>query len=371
MAQLLSAHREGLPLSGRTITCHGVKTASYVRALREALLLGLDLTVYVENDWEVATVCELAHTHEAKGALSLGLRLMAPFAKEDGSISAEAAKFGLAFEDAVAAALHVRKAGLEDALRMVHVHAGSNIQGTRLGQGRVCLRPSPPLHEQPQFLVPADADHMYRAVRSAVELFQELRCRQGFHGLAGVNLGGGLPAGAASRPDAPGEGGPPTARGMARTAAEALAGIREALGPGGVEVVVEAGRAVAAHHVAIVVECVGVRGMGTCGGTSPLAMAMCDFSVFSAVPDAWGLGERFLALPLCGLHRPVAWSARIADATCDSDGVLPGTVDFPEGFFDHGDALPPWVGVFAVGAYQRMLAGRHNNIGPPTLVHFH
>lgn len=156
-----------------------------------------------------------------------------------------------------------------------------------------------------------------------------------------------------------------------------------------VEVVTEYGRAVAAEHAALVIECLGLRARAT--GTGPQVLAVCDFSVFSGVPDAWGLGEEFAVTPLAGMDRAPLGRAQVCDVTCDPDGALPG-----EGLqMPHSFALLPGaaecgfarhrgeecaeemevgvvgglVGVLGVGAYQRMLASSHNNVPMPDLVH--
>ncbi|HEU5329502.1 MAG: arginine decarboxylase [Thermomicrobiales bacterium] len=87
------------------------------------------------------------------------------------------------------------------------------------------------------------------------------------------------------------------------------------------------------------------------------AWYIIDSSLMVALPDSWGIDQKFIVLPLNGYDRPtrLAW---LGGLTCDSDDVyreagVPGYLTLP--------ALRPdeelYVGFFGTGAYQEMLSG--------------
>jgi len=82
-----------------------------------------------------------------------------------------------------------------------------------------------------------------------------------------------------------------------------------------------------------------------------------DSSLMVALPDSWGIGQKFIVLPLNGYDRPTrqAW---LGGLTCDSDDVYreagtPGYLTLPETVPD--DDL--YLGFFGTGAYQEILSG--------------
>lgn len=82
-----------------------------------------------------------------------------------------------------------------------------------------------------------------------------------------------------------------------------------------------------------------------------------DSSLMVNLPDSWGIGQKFIVLPLNGYDRPPrqVW---LGGLTCDSDDVYreagePGYLTLPE--LRRGDDL--YLGFFGTGAYQEMLSG--------------
>jgi arginine decarboxylase len=99
----------------------------------------------------------------------------------------------------------------------------------------------------------------------------------------------------------------------------------------------------------------------------------CNFSLFQSIPDSWAIKQLFPVMPIHRLtERPVN-HAVIGDITCDSDGKL-------ERFVDRRDVKktiplhryngqPYLLGVFLVGAYQEILGDLHNLFGDTHAVH--
>ncbi|TVU48836.1 hypothetical protein EJB05_00115, partial [Eragrostis curvula] len=96
-----------------------------------------------------------------------------------------------------------------------------------------------------------------------------------------------------------------------------------------------------------------------------------NLSVFSLVPDFWGIKQLFPMMPVRRLNEEPTHKGTLVDITCDSDGKI-------EKFIDGGLTLPLhpldddggyYVVVLLSGAYQEALAGKHNLFSGPSLVH--
>jgi arginine decarboxylase len=88
---------------------------------------------------------------------------------------------------------------------------------------------------------------------------------------------------------------------------------------------------------------------------------LANFSIFQSLPDFWGLGQRFPIMPLTKLNITPNRSATIWDITCDSDGEIPFSKEYP--LYLHDVDLEKedyYLGFFLVGAYQEILGMKHN-----------
>jgi arginine decarboxylase len=93
---------------------------------------------------------------------------------------------------------------------------------------------------------------------------------------------------------------------------------------------------------------------------------LLNFSLFNSLPDYWGIKQKFPILPLENLNDDLR-SASIVDITCDSDGEIKFNKDFP--IYLHEIDLSKedyFVGIFLTGAYQEILAMKHNLFDKPT-----
>ncbi len=88
---------------------------------------------------------------------------------------------------------------------------------------------------------------------------------------------------------------------------------------------------------------------------------LANFSIFQSLPDFWGLGQRFPIMPLTKLNITPNRSATIWDITCDSDGEIPFSKEYPIYLHDVDlDKEDYYLGFFLVGAYQEILGMKHN-----------
>ena len=100
----------------------------------------------------------------------------------------------------------------------------------------------------------------------------------------------------------------------------------------------------------------------------------CNFSLFQSRPDSWAIDQMFPIMPISRLDEKPTRTATIQDVTCDSDGKINCFIS------SHGfsNALPIhpikngesyYLGVFLVGAYQEILGDMHNLFGDTNTVH--
>ena len=105
------------------------------------------------------------------------------------------------------------------------------------------------------------------------------------------------------------------------------------------------------------------------------AIYYCNFSVFQSAPDTWAIDQLFPILPIHRLDEEPTVQARIADLTCDSDGIIDHFIDveevkqvLPVHRLEEGDGNYV-LGMFLMGAYQEILGDLHNLFGDTNAVH--
>jgi arginine decarboxylase len=100
----------------------------------------------------------------------------------------------------------------------------------------------------------------------------------------------------------------------------------------------------------------------------------CNFSLFQSLPDSWAIDQIFPIIPIHRLDEKPDRSVTIQDITCDSDGKIDNFIS-TRNFSHH---LPVhsmraresyYIGVFLVGAYQEILGDLHNLFGDTNAVH--
>lgn len=102
----------------------------------------------------------------------------------------------------------------------------------------------------------------------------------------------------------------------------------------------------------------------------------CNFSVFQSAPDLWAVDQRFPILPIHKLDEKPELRAKLADITCDSDGVIESFIDVETGdtratlpVHPISKSTPYYIGIFLIGAYQEILGDLHNLFGDTDAVH--
>ncbi|HEY8946604.1 MAG TPA: biosynthetic arginine decarboxylase [Polyangiaceae bacterium] len=104
------------------------------------------------------------------------------------------------------------------------------------------------------------------------------------------------------------------------------------------------------------------------------AIYYCNFSVFQSAPDIWAIDHLFPIMPIHRLEEEPTVPAKLADLTCDSDGIIDHFIDVEDvkGSLDlhrFDEKEPYYLGMFLNGAYQEILGDLHNLFGDTHAVH--
>ena len=99
----------------------------------------------------------------------------------------------------------------------------------------------------------------------------------------------------------------------------------------------------------------------------------CNFSLFQSMPDTWAIDQLFPLMPIQRLTERPTRNATLHDITCDSDGKVTTYVNNGRltdfiPLHDIKKDEPYYIGVFLLGAYQEILGNMHNLFGDTTTV---
>ncbi|XP_074275470.1 arginine decarboxylase-like [Silene latifolia] len=109
------------------------------------------------------------------------------------------------------------------------------------------------------------------------------------------------------------------------------------------------------------------------GVADPTSTYNVNLSVFTSIPDFWGIGQLFPIVPIHKLEQQPKVKGILSDLTCDSDGKI-------DKFIGDESSLPLhdlgsengsggyYLGMFLGGAYEEALGGVHNLFGGPSVV---
>jgi len=100
----------------------------------------------------------------------------------------------------------------------------------------------------------------------------------------------------------------------------------------------------------------------------------CNFSLFQSLPDSWAIDQIFPIIPIQRLNEKPDRSATLQDITCDSDGKIDNFISTRNfSYYLPVHSLNRqnsyYIGVFLVGAYQEILGDLHNLFGDTNVVH--
>ncbi|EXB43294.1 Arginine decarboxylase [Morus notabilis] len=93
-----------------------------------------------------------------------------------------------------------------------------------------------------------------------------------------------------------------------------------------------------------------------------------NLSVFTSIPDFWGIGQLFPIIPIHRLDQRPAVRGILSDLTCDSDGKIDKFIGGESSLPLHELEGKYYLGMFLGGAYEEALGGFHNLFGGPSVV---
>lgn len=416
------------------IICNGFKDDEYIEMAMLAQKLGRKIIPVVEKYTELALIKHYAERIGVRPTIGIRAKLASRGAGRWKSSGGYRSKFGLSTTEIMRALQELKSWGMEDCLKLLHFHLGSQITNIRQVKG---------------------------AVNESARLYAEL-WRSGATGLAYMDVGGGLGIDYdGSQTDFESS----VNYTLQEYAADIVYHIQNVCDESGVPhptIITESGRAIAAYHSALVFNVLGVSGLGEeempkelppdpeqplidlqetyraivsrnllesyhdaqqaldaalnlfslgylsleqrclaenffwaiCRKIQKMSKELdfmpeelegleamlsdtyfCNFSLFQSMPDSWAIKQLFPIMPIHRLDEEPTHHAVLGDITCDSDGKV-------DQFIDRRDVKKTlalhefkggdyYMGAFLVGAYQEILGDLHNLFGDTHAVHVH
>jgi len=413
------------------IICNGFKDAEFIEAAMLALQIGRNIIPVVEKYTELGLILEAAEKLGVRPQIGMRVKLASRGSGRWQSSAGFRSKFGLTVTEIMRGLDELKSRGMEDCLKLLHFHLGSQITNIRIVKG---------------------------ALNEAARVYTEL-AKLGA-GLQYLDVGGGLGVdydGSQTNFESSMN---YTLEEYANDVVYHIQTVCDEAGVPHPTIVSESGRAVVAYHSVLVFNVLGVSGFGDeatpttpneqweqplhdlvetfnnvtarnaleafhdaqqaldmalslfNGGYLPLEQRslaenlywailtklrritqgmdevpedlqnldeqlsdtyFCNFSLFQSIPDSWAIKQIFPVMPIHRLDEKPVNHAVLGDITCDSDGKLDRFVDRR----DVKKTLPLhrvngesyYLGVFLIGAYQEILGDLHNLFGDTHAVH--
>ncbi|KAG9130418.1 hypothetical protein Leryth_004381 [Lithospermum erythrorhizon] len=111
------------------------------------------------------------------------------------------------------------------------------------------------------------------------------------------------------------------------------------------------------------------------GVANPVQTYHVNLSVFTSIPDFWGINQLFPIVPIHRLDERPTKRGILSDLTCDSDGKIDRFIGGDSSLPLHelngdgrGSGSGYYLGMFLGGAYEEALGGVHNLFGGPSVV---
>lgn len=415
------------------IICNGYKDANYIELALLAQKMGRRIYLVVEKLNELSLIADIARRLKIKPNIGIRIKLSASGSGKWSESGGDSSKFGLNSSELLEALSILRKRGLEDCLKLIHFHIGSQITKIRV---------------------------IKNALREATQFYVQLS-KMGFD-IDFIDIGGGLGVDYDGTRSSSSESSMNYS--IQEYANDAVSAIVEACAKNDLKqpnIITESGRSLTAHHSILILEVLetaelprwkddavvgedahelarelfeiwdrlsqqnlfeswhdalqireealdrfslGLLDLTTRAQIEKLFWSVarevgeiadtmkhvpeelrkiarmipekyfCNFSLFQSLPDAWAVDQMFPIIPLDRLDERPGRTCTIQDMTCDSDGKL---ANFITSTGSKGalpvHALRPgepyYLGVFLVGAYQEILGDMHNLFGDTNAVH--
>lgn len=414
------------------IVCNGYKDTAYIETALLGRKLGKQIILVIEKPSEVPMIIRLAREMAVDPLVGLRVRLSTRGSGNWADSTGEQAKFGLSTAEALSAVSLLEEAGLGKALKLLHVHVGSQVP---------------------------DIMTIKSAVRELSRYYAKFR-RMGY-AIDYLDVGGGLAVDYdGSRSTYPSS----MNYSVEEYARDVVYSIQDVCADEKVPepcILSESGRALVAYHSVLVVDVLGSIARSPDGGAEPFLTSdhklvrdlreveselsserlletwhdliharqeaqklfevglldlqvkacvetmfwriaerirdllpemeevpeelaslrellarqqICNFSVFQSLLDHWALGQLFPIMPIHRLDEQPTEMSTLVDITCDSDGRVRRFISLGE----ESQALPLhsltpgepyYLGIFLTGAYQDIMGDNHNLFGRVNEIH--
>lgn len=412
---------------GGTIVCNGYKDREFIRLALIGQRLGHNLFIVIEKESEVALVIEEAAALGVAPQIGLRVRLSSLASSKWADTGGEKSKFGLSAAQLLAVVERFRAAGLDQGIRLLHFHMGSQIaniadyrKGFReairyYGELRALGLPVDHVDVGGGLGVDYDGTHSRNAssinydmddyAATVVDMLKEFCDRQELpHPHIFSESGRAMTAHHAvlvmQVTDVERHNDSVPALDPALEQPEVLQALIDLLGPTDPEMVAETywrathfvGEVAAQYSAgklslaqkALAEQCY----FAICRRLYDQLQArqrshravldelndkladkyICNFSVFQSLPDTWAIDQILPILPIHRLDEQPQRRAVLQDLTCDSDGKIKHYVDeqsIETSLPVHAlrEGEDYLLGVFLVGAYQEILGDMHNLFG--------
>jgi arginine decarboxylase len=409
------------------LVCNGYKDATYIQMALLGRKLGKTIIMIVEKVEELRAIIDVSRQLNVRPIVGVRIRLLAKSSGKWATSGGENAKFGLSTSEMMEAADLLKSEQMEDCLKLMHFHIGSQIP---------------------------DIQTVKRAVREGARYYAKLR-QLGFP-LEYLDVGGGLGVDYDGSRSAYESSTNYTLGEYARDVVYNVADVCSEEKVPHPTLVSESGRAIVAHHSMLVVDIFGViektkakpftmpEGLTPSKGVAALLelratlnrknrrehfhdavqikddsqarfdlglldlptkaqvetlfweiaesvvrlyrgaksipdeinelkdslgdQFLCNFSVFQSLLDHWALGQLFPMAPIHRLNEAPEHNGTLVDITCDSDGkvstFISGEAEVRKTLPLHAlNGKPYYLGIFLLGAYQDIMGDLHNLFG--------
>src|SRR5262245_32555375 len=112
---------------GGTIVCNGYKDREFIRLALMGQKLGHNVFIVIEKEAEVEYVIDIAAELKVAPQVGLRVRLSSLASSKWADTGGEKSKFGLSAAQILSVVERFRKAGLDQGIRLLHFHMGSQI----------------------------------------------------------------------------------------------------------------------------------------------------------------------------------------------------------------------------------------------------
>lgn len=387
----LSAVIGAAPLGARII-CNGYKDREYVQLALAGLAIGLDLTIVLEKADELDMVLAQAAELDIEPQLGLRVRMACMNGGKWQNTGGAKSKFGLSASQLVPMLQRLKTENKLHWVHLLHTHMGSQV---------------------------SDLADLKDGLSELMQYYVQLR--QAGCEISWLDIGGGLAVdyegGASSHYYSMNYG----LDDYATLIAELMQQNCQQYDLPLPTLITEAGRAMAAHHAALVVDVTGYEANSemhqredakqtsqtlksalqnihdqfvagnmsmqqraeaedvardaslACQESRSVDKYFCNFSVFQSLPDVWAINQVFPIVPLQRLNEEPLREGVLVDLSCDSDGriddyAVAGEVRQSLPLHAPKPNERYYLGVFLVGAYQEILGDIHNLFGDTNAV---